>query len=285
MIAIIVRIVVYVIDQNYIEFEQYKLCVIEYIPDKIECIVYVINAYAQNKCGYNCMNSRFAKQLLEKGHACILIDYPGVGDSMGDLQDYDLRDYKKAIEYCVTHYNQELRIVGRNCVVVAIGMGMVIGAPIAKRLNARVIGWSVRFEPFPAADLIWIETGNEHDAHQHMVKNITTNNYLRSLGYHHHSAGGFIANRRLFEQLTDERPFELLYTNKIRTMLIYGEHDIYLRTVAYKRIEKQSNKLGWNIHIVSGADRYYSFADWQDEVIAETISWIDKRMRADEWEL
>ena len=122
---------VYVIDQKYIEFEQYKLCVIEYIPDKIECSVYVINAYAQNKCGYNCMNSRFAKQLLEKGHACILIDYPGVGDSMGDLQDYDLRDYKKAIEYCVTHYNQELRIVGRNCVVVAIGMGMVIGAPIA----------------------------------------------------------------------------------------------------------------------------------------------------------
>lgn len=257
------------IKQNYIEVSEKRICIVEVIPEnRCEGKIMFISGYGQNKCGYFCMNMRMAKYLCDNGYHCILYDHVGVGDSEGDLQQYSWNDYKEISIQISERYMSGSSMIH----YLGVGVGANLAILLSKLNDAKVIGISNWLSRYPSPSEMGLGLLEKIEFSK-LYERAFTSNYLRILGGNKHHTSGFYANPMFFEQLSQEKNFYELSDGQ-RIMLVYGEHDFSCK------VREQSLKLykikerGAHVVVVKGADRFFSFADWQDQMFEEILAWL-----------
>ncbi len=248
-----------------------RICVVKVCPSKGDGKnnVLFFSGLCQSKAGYFCMYMRLAKELAEVGYNCLLFDYPGIGDSSGNLQDYKWNDY-----YAVSVEIAKKHIVNENDIIIGFGVGANLAAQIAFQKNVRIIGVSNWVDKYPIISALDGKKG-EIIALCDLFDDPLSSNILRLMGANKHHVRGFFVRKEMFYDISKEPAFHDMIGDR-ETLLIYGEFDITQKVKKHKQLVENMSQNGVTVRVIPGADRFFSFADWQDNVFESIIEWLDK---------
>ncbi len=257
--------------QQYLGIQDKNICVVEVIPAlKTKGRIMFISGYGQCKSGYFCMHIRLAKILCENGYHSILYDHPGLGDSSGDLQQYSWIDYKQiALELSKIYMLNDSPLY-----YLGIGVGANIAIQLSETNDAKVIGIANWLSRYPSLSEMGLELSHKIEFSK-LYDEVYTSNYMRILGGSKHHTSGFFANPMFFEQLAKEKNFFEFIKGK-DIMLAYGEHDFSNKIKEQYRKIQEIEQNGGYVAIVKDSDRFFSFADWQDQLFEYLISWLQQ---------
>ena len=257
------------IEQEFISILGKKICMVHVYPEvQSKNNILFIGGFCQNKAGYFCMNIRMAKFLAEQGYSCVLFDYPGIGDSDGDLQDYSWNDYVS-----ITRKIAKNQLTKAYDVIIGFGFGANIATQIDTKEIIRIVGvsnWIDKYPLLPAS----MKCKDEEIALYDLFEDPFSNNLLRLLGGNKHYVRGFIAKTVLFREVAADPSFYDLIGDR-KALLVYGEHDITQKVKKHIKLVEELVLRGVTLEVIQGADRFFSFADWQDEVFEAIIRWLE----------
>lgn len=256
------------IEQYYKDVLGKRICIVKVYPAKEsdKSNILFLSGFGQSKAGYFCMYMRLAKELAEVGYNCLLFDYPGIGDSHGNLQDFTWEDYVS-----VSMEIAKMQIIKEKDIIIGFGIGANIAARISLQKNIRIIGVSNWVDKYPLLKVL--EEKEEIISLCELFDDPFSSNILRLMGGDKHHVRGFFAKKKMFYEISREPAFyELIGDGEI--LLIYGEFDITQKVRKHIEIVGNMRRHGITIRVIPGADRFFSFADWQDDVFETIIGWL-----------
>ena len=220
--------------------------------------------------------SKFAQLLSKQRYNCVQFDYRGHGDSSGELEGISFEDMVHDAELCYRYFNE----INPIDTFVTFGLGTTIGAALVEKYKlTNFIAWSPKFEPFLSSIELFDEIASDSIYElNHYSSNVKVVNFLRSLGCETNNFSGSRVSAGFFDSLVYLKPVDILCKNITNILIVNAEKDLNLRTKIYHtNISKMRTNISNCSHIIiPEVDRFFKYADWQDQLFSITSKWIEE---------
>ncbi len=246
--------------------------------------VVMLHGWGSYRIGPHQMFTKAARTLCRAGYACLRFDFRGRGDSEGEAAEANLATMISDTEVAVDNLVQWLDVKRVALLGMCSGGEVAIGAGVLREVIDSLLLWSV--------PMVALEEGRQrpesrtwHNLKEYARKLLRPETWRKILTG---SVRTDMVRKALFEGGAYETPEENVklgidwydrFTRFRGAMLfVYGGNDPSAEpSIAHYRSLCEEADIPAEFQVVSGSNHaFYSLA-WEQEVIAGTLAWLNRR--------
>lgn len=254
--------------------------------------VLMLNSGLQYRAGPHRIYVKTALRLSQAGFPVLRMDFPGIGDSEGELRDihfdcFDVKDTLRAVDFLIREEKIEKVVL----------LGLCGGARNALKAASRdqrvdsVVLWSLPImyaAPNSPTARSAARPMSRAAAGYHlrgwMKKALSAKAWMKAISLHREMLLkevilGMVADRRAENggQTEFDRAFNDLVSTGKPAFFAYGEMDVLLRREFEALLDGFAPAENVKYHVIPGGDHTFSSLEAEKDVIERTVSWLDKQ--------